>query len=47
MQTNQGEETTPDDQPPILGRWSRLYTLVILGNVLWLGLAYLFTRIYA
>ncbi|MEM6877199.1 MAG: hypothetical protein AAF544_01470 [Bacteroidota bacterium] len=40
-------ETSPDDKPPILGNWSSLYALVILGNVLWLLLACLFTRVYA
>ncbi|MEM6395934.1 MAG: hypothetical protein AAF741_06275 [Bacteroidota bacterium] len=47
MQSHDQENAEPDDRPPILGHWSRLYALVIFGNILWLLIAYFFTRTYA
>jgi hypothetical protein len=36
----------PDEPPPILGTWRRLYTAVLLCLAALIGLFYLFTRIF-
>jgi hypothetical protein len=35
---------TEKDHPPLLGRWSRLYALVIGSLALWIGLLAWLTR---
>ena len=35
---------TPDDEPPILGTWPRLYAAIGLWAVLVIGLVALFSR---
>lgn len=42
----QKTKLSDDERPPILGSWPRLYTMVIVGNIIWLALAYLITHIY-
>jgi len=41
------DKTTPDDSPPILGSWRRLYTAVLLALAAEVVLFYLFTRSFA
>lgn len=36
-----------DEQPPILGSWQALYTLVIVLHFVLIGLFYWFTHTYA
>jgi len=37
---------TPDDAPPFLGTWRRVYTAVLLIEAVVIAAAYLFTRAY-
>jgi hypothetical protein len=37
---------TPDDPPPFLGTWRRVYTAVLLILAVVIAAAYLFTRAY-
>jgi hypothetical protein len=34
------------EQPPVLGSWKRLYSLVILNLAFWLLIFYLFRRVF-
>jgi hypothetical protein len=36
-----------EDPPPILGRWSRLYSLVLIELVLCIVLFYIFERVFS
>jgi hypothetical protein len=36
----------PDDPPPFLGTWRRVYTATLIYLVLIISLCYLFTRAY-
>jgi hypothetical protein len=38
---------TPDDPPPILGSWRRLYTVVLIYLALIIGSFYVFTRAFS
>jgi hypothetical protein len=40
------KDPMPDEPPPILGAWRRLYTAVLLYLAALIGLFYLFTRIF-
>ncbi len=37
----------PDEPPPFLGEWSRVYTVVIAYLVLLIALCYAFTRAFS
>jgi len=37
----------PDEPPPFLGAWSRVYTAVVVYLALLIALCYIFTRAFA
>ena len=37
------DEPLPEDRPPILGSWRRLYTVVLLHLFFWIAVFYVFT----
>lgn len=37
----------PDDPPPFLGTWPRVYTVVLVYEVVLISLFYVFTRFFA
>lgn len=41
------EKPTIVEAPPILGAWSRLYALVLIGLALCILLLYLFERVFS
>ncbi len=41
------EKRTSEEPPPILGRWSRLYALVLMELALCILLFYLFERVFS
>jgi hypothetical protein len=41
-----GAAGSPDEPPPILGRWSRLYALVLIALALEITLFWVFTRAF-
>ncbi len=41
------EKAATEEAPPILGRWSRLYALVLIELALCILLFYLFERVFA
>lgn len=43
----EGKKTTPEEAPPILRAWSRLYALVLIGLALCILLLYLFERAFS
>ena len=45
MQSNRRE--MPDEPPPFLGTWPRVYTAVIVYLALLIALCYVFTRAFA
>ncbi len=44
---NDVEPSRPEEAPPILGRWSRLYALVLVELALCILLFYLFERVFS
>ncbi len=36
----------PEEPPPLLGTWGRLYALVLLGLAGWIVLFYFFGRVF-
>jgi len=43
----QTEPIPPEEEPPILGSWRSMYTVVIVLHVLLIILFYLFSKAYA
>ena len=41
------EKPTMDEAPPVLGHWSRLYAVVLIGLALCILLLYLFERVFS
>jgi len=41
------EKTPIEEPPPILGRWSRLYALVLIGLALCILLFYVFEQVFS
>lgn len=41
------EPKTSEDPPPVLGRWSRLYALVLMELALCILLFYVFERVFS
>lgn len=44
---NEVEPAPHEEAPPILGRWSRLYALVLMELALCILLFYLFERVFS
>jgi len=40
-------EPVPEEPPPLLGRWSRIYAFVLIYLALLITLFYLFSRTFA
>jgi hypothetical protein len=45
--TLRGDLDDPDDPPPILGTWPRLYSFVLLFLAVQIALFYAFTRAFS
>lgn len=43
----EAEKPPLDEAPPVLGRWSRLYALVLIELALCIVLFYLFERVFS
>jgi len=39
-------ESVPDEKPPFLGTWRRVYTIILIYLALLIAALYLFTRAY-
>ncbi len=42
-----GRAVMPDDPPPFLGAWRRVYTAVLVYLALLIGAFYVFTRVFS